>query len=233
MNTSNIKVIAFDADDTLWGNEEFFRNAELEFCKLMKEYGEREDIMKELFKLEVENLNLYGFGVKGFVLSMVETALRISEGNVSAPEIAHIISIGKEMLGEEITLLNGVAKTLETLHGKHKLVVATKGDLLDQERKLEKSGLSKYFHHIEVMSDKKAQNYTRLIKHLDIEPQNLLMVGNSLKSDILPVVELGGQAVYIPYHTTWEYEQMEPESIFSNKFYTLNSISELPNLLNK
>lgn len=231
MNTNKIKVIAFDADDTLWGNEEYFRNAELEFCETMKEYGEQEDIMKELFKLEVENLSFYGFGIKGFVLSMMEAALRISEGKLSASKIAHIISIGKEMLDEEIILLDGVTETLQTLHGKYKLVVATKGDLLDQERKLEKSGLNKYFHHIEVMSDKKTQNYIKLINHLDIKPENLLMVGNSLKSDILPVVELGGQAAYIPYHTTWEYEQMEPESIFSNKFHALDSIDKLPELL--
>ncbi len=205
----HIKVIAFDADDTLWVNETYFRDAELKFAKLLSGYETANKIDQELFKKEMNNLYIYGYGVKGFMLSMVESALELSNYKLNPKIIQEILAIGKEMLEKPIELLDGVELTLKKLKKNYKLVVATKGDLLDQERKLEKSGLLNYFHHIEVLSDKKPENYLKLLAHLDIEPSALLMIGNSLKSDILPLIEIGASAIHIPFHTTWIHEIVE------------------------
>ena len=159
---SHIKVIGFDADDTLWVNETYFRDAELEFAKLLAQYETANTIDQELFKKEMQNLPLYGYGVKGFVLSMVEMALELSNYNVSNETIEAILKIGKEMLNKPVELLEGVEQTLKALSKQYRLILLTKGDLLDQERKLEKSGLTKYFHHIEVLSDKKEANYLKV-----------------------------------------------------------------------
>jgi len=205
----HIKVIAFDADDTLWVNETYFRDAEKEFAKLLSSYETVNKIEQELFKKEMENLRVYGYGIKGFVLSMVESALELSNYKLHPKIIQEILAIGKEMLDKPIELLEGVEHTLTTLSPNYKLIVATKGDLLDQERKLEKSGLLNYFHHIEVLSDKKPENYKKLVTHLDMNPSELLMIGNSLKSDILPLIEIGANAIHIPFHTTWAHEVVE------------------------
>jgi putative hydrolase of the HAD superfamily len=226
-----LKVIAFDADDTLWVNEPYFQETENKFCALLEDYMPHHAVAKELFKTEIDNLALYGYGVKGFILSMVETALRISNNTVSIATIEKAIEYGKELLEKPIELLEGVEEVLKTLKGKYRLVVATKGDLLDQERKLKKSRLEHYFHHIEIMSDKQETDYLGLIKHLDIQPQEFLMIGNSLKSDILPVLAIGGHAVHIPYHTTWAHEKME-QTIEHENFRQVTTIKEiLPFLL--
>ena len=204
-----LKVIAFDADDTLWVNEPYFRETEEKFCSLLEDYTTHHDVAKELFKTEIDNLALYGYGVKGFMLSMVETALRVSNNTVSVETIEKAIQYGKDLLAKPIELLDGVEEVLKTLKDKYRLVVATKGDLLDQERKLKNSGLEHYFHHIEIMSDKQETDYQKLIKHLDIHPSEFLMIGNSLKSDVLPVLAIGGHAIHIPYHITWEHEKTE------------------------
>ncbi|MCH3885517.1 HAD family hydrolase [Tenacibaculum aquimarinum] len=207
----DIKVIAFDADDTLWVNETYFRDAEHEFAKLLSKYETENKIDQELFKKEIENLSIYGYGVKGFVLSMIECALELSNYKINQTTIDKILKIGKDMLEKPIELLDGVEEVLQKLQGKYKLIVATKGDLLDQERKLEKSNLLKYFHHIEVMSDKKEADYIKLIKHLDIDSSELLMIGNSLKSDVLPLVKVGASAIHVPFHTTWAHEEVLEE----------------------
>ena len=204
-----IKVIAFDADDTLWINEPYFQETEKKFCSLLEDYLPQHSMAQELFKTEMDNLSLYGYGVKGFILSMVETALRVSNHTIPITVIEKVIGYGKELLAKPIELLDDVEEVLKTLKNKYRLVVATKGDLLDQERKLRKSGLEHYFHHIEIMSDKKESDYLKLVKHLDIQPGELLMVGNSLKSDILPVLAIGGHAIHIPYHITWDHEKMD------------------------
>ncbi len=201
-----IKVIAFDADDTLWVNEPYFRESEMEFCNLMKNGMSLEEVTEKLFTTEIGNIPLYGYGTKAFILSMIETSLKITKGNISSEKIQSIIELGKRQMNKSIELIDGVVDVLESLQGKYRLIVATKGDLLDQERKLKKSGLLKYFHHIEVMSDKREDDYKKLIQHLDIPASEFLMVGNSLKSDILPVLNLGGKAVHVPFHTTWEHE---------------------------
>jgi putative hydrolase of the HAD superfamily len=206
-----LKVIAFDADDTLWVNEPYFRETEEKFCALLEDYLPHHTINQELFKTEMQNLALYGYGIKGFMLSMVETALRITNNTVSNVVIEKIIGYGKDLLERPIELLDGIEEVLHLLKPHYRLVVATKGDLLDQERKLKKSGLEYYFHHIEIMSDKQESDFKKLIRHLDIAPDEFMMIGNSLKSDILPVLALGGHGVHVPFHTTWVHEKIEHE----------------------
>ncbi len=213
MDIKNIKVIGFDADDTLWVNEPHYQKTEAVFCGLLSDFLPQKELSEALFKTEMQNLALYGYGGKSFLLSMIETAQRISNNRVENHILAQIIMLGKTLLDQPVELLDGVKETLEKLASRDvELILATKGDLLDQERKLTKSELKAYFHHIEIMSDKKVQNYAALLAHLDIAPENFLMIGNSLKSDILPVVELGGYAIHIPYHTTWVHEQVEAVS---------------------
>ena len=178
----------------------------------------------------MQNLEIYGYGAKGFILSMVETAIRITEGKITSAEINQIIDIGKTLLEMPIELLDGVERVLQVLQGKYKLILATKGDLLDQERKLQKSGLIGYFHHIEIMSDKHENNYRKLLSHLDIEPHEFLMIGNSVKSDILPVVNIGAQAVHVPFEVTWQHEKHH-ESTQNHSFTTISEISKILELL--
>ncbi|MBQ0909193.1 HAD family hydrolase [Flavobacterium sp. F-328] len=226
----NLKVIAFDADDTLFINETYFLETEEKFCALMSDYLSHQGLSQELFKVEIANLKLYGYGIKGYILSMIEAAMTISNNTIPIEVIEKIIQYGKELLEKPIELLEGVEETLQALHGKYKLVVATKGDLLDQRRKLHNSGLGKYFHHIEVMSDKKEQDYDDLLKRLDVQPNEFLMVGNSLKSDVLPVLELGGYAVHIPFHTTWAHEKIDHEMKHEN-FHSFTNITEVVALI--
>ncbi len=204
-----IKVIAFDADDTLWVNEPYFRKTEEKFYALLQGFLTTHNLERELLKTEINNLALYGYGVKGFILSMIETALNVSDKNIGPDIIEKILQMGKELLEEPIEILDNIEEVLSALKPKYRLVVATKGDLLDQERKLRKSGLGHYFHHIEIMSEKGEADYQKLLKHLDIKPEEFLMIGNSLKSDVLPVINIGGHAIHIPYHITWEHEVVD------------------------
>jgi putative hydrolase of the HAD superfamily len=229
MNNS-ITTIAFDADDTLWINEPYFQEAENKFCALLEGYLPQHSVSQELFKTEMQNLHLYGYGIKGFVLCMIETFCRISDPTISTELISKTIEIGHELLMKPVELLDGVPETLDSLKGKYRLVVATKGDLLDQERKLKKSGLQDYFHHIEIMSDKKESDYRKLLKHLDCKPEHFLMLGNSLKSDILPVLEIGGFAAHIPYHVTWTHEQHDFQ-LEHERFMECKNTKEILNYL--
>lgn len=222
----NIKVIAFDADDTLFVNEPYFQETEEKFCGLMNDYLSKQGISQELFKVEIDNLPLYGYGIKGYILSMIEAAMTISNKTISIQVVDKILDYGKELLQRPIELLDGVEETLQALHGKYKLVVATKGDLLDQRRKLHNSGLGHYFHHIEVMSNKQEQDYKDLLKRLEIQPEEFFMIGNSLKSDVLPVLGIGGHAVHIPFHTTWAHEKIDHEVKHKN-FKTVEKITEV------
>ena len=227
----NYKIIGFDADDTLWVNEPYYRETEIEFCGLLVEFAVAETVSRELYQTEMQNIQLYGFGAKGFMLSMIETAQRISDNQVPQATIAKIIALGKDLLNRPVVLLNGVLEVLDALHNQGKtLIVATKGDLLDQERKLAKSNIAQFFHHIEIMSDKKESDYRKLLAHLDIQPEDFLMIGNSLKSDILPILNIGGYGIHIPYHTTWQHEQSEKIAA-NNKFHEIEHISEILNIL--
>ena len=207
----NIKVIAFDADDTLWSNEPFFQEVERKYTELLSDYGSAKEISAELFKTEMSNLECLGYGAKAFTISMIETALRVSNQTITAEKIQQIVLLGKSLLEMPIELLSGVEDTLKALkeQGCYRLVVATKGDLLDQERKLKRSGLTPYFDHIEIMSDKTEKEYNRLLQVLQVVPEEFLMVGNSLKSDIQPVLAIGGYGVHIPFEVMWQHEVVE------------------------
>ena len=220
------KIIAFDADDTLWHNEQYFREAEEKFFTLLEDYLPQHTVARELLKTEIDNLPLYGYGIKAFMLSMIETAIRITDGHLKSAHIQTIIGFGRELLEKPVVKMEGVELVLKELKKRYRLVLATKGDLLDQERKLKKSGLEGYFHHIEIMSEKKATDFRKLIKHLDVHPGDFIMIGNSLKSDVLPVLKLGGTAFHIPYHVTWAHEKIDHD-IESERFHQVETISEL------
>ncbi len=223
---TNIKVVGFDADDTLWVNETYFREAEEEFASLLEKYETKNKIDQELFRTEIANLDLYGYGIKSFTLSMIESAMDLSNQQVSQTTLLQILNLGKKMISHPVELLDNVEEVLKSLSNKYRLIVLTKGDLLDQERKLERSGLSTYFHHVEVLSDKKELNYSNLLEHLEIDVSEFLMVGNSLKSDVLPILSIGAKAVHIPFHTTWAHEEVAPDQ-HSNNHLTLSGIIEL------
>jgi len=225
----DIKVIAFDADDTLWVNEPYFQETEQKFCTLMEAYLPPHELSQELLKIEIANLGIYGYGIKGYILSMIEAALKISENTLPIDVINKIVDFGKELLHQPIELLDDVKEVLQALKGHYRLVVATKGDLLDQERKLKKSGLSHFFHHIEIMSEKGESDYRKLLRHLDIAPGEFLMIGNSIKSDVLPVINIGGQAIHVPFHTTWAHEHVEikPEHAAFKQVAHLNEVLSL------
>ncbi len=226
----DIRVIAFDADDTLWMNEPYFRETEEKFCMLLEGYLPQHAIAKELYQTEIKNLNLYGYGIKAFTLSMIETVLNITENTADMVVIEKVIALGREMLEKPVELLDGVQEVLKKLNGTYRLVMATKGDLVDQERKLVKSGLEKHFHHIEIMSEKKKADFEKLLKRLDCKAENFMMIGNSLKSDVLPVLEIGGSAVHVPYHITWQYEEVK-HSIDHPDFYIAKSLADISGIL--
>lgn len=226
----NIKVVGFDADDTLWINEPYFQETENKFVELLKPHIAESAIKKELFETEMKNLDIYGYGIKSFILSMVETALQLSQNAIKTDEIEQIIEYGKEMLQHPVYLLPGVEDVLKYLHPRYRLILVTKGDLLDQERKLKKSGLAGYFHHIEIMSDKTEENYLKLLKHLDIKATEFAMIGNSMKSDVLPVFNTGATAFFVPYSATWEHEEVE-NHISDERIVNIQNITEVMNIL--
>ena len=222
----NPKIIAFDADDTLWHNEPYFDQAQERFCVLFQDYASSQEILGLILNHQIKNLPLYGFGIKAFTLSMIESALELTNHKISGQNIQKVIQIGKDLLQKPVELLPNVSEVLEQLKGKYKLVVATKGDLKDQHRKLHDSGIGHYFHHIEVMSDKAELDYEKMLGRLDCKAEDFLMIGNSLKSDVLPVLNIGGHAIHIPYHTTWEYEKIDFEIKHEN-FKSFASIKEI------
>ncbi|EHQ41600.1 HAD family hydrolase [Myroides odoratus] len=223
---NKITTLAFDADDTLWVNEPYFQEAEQQFVHLLQDYQTAEQLSSELYQTEVKNLPLYGFGIKGFILCMIETAQRVSHHQVSPQIIANILDLGHALLQRPVELLAGVQQTLDALHGKYDLILATKGDLLDQQRKIKNSALGDYFHHIEIMSDKQTVDYEHLLRRLSCKPEQFFMVGNSMKSDILPVLALDAHAGYIPYSVTWSHEQHDTP-LQHEKLITLQTLPDL------
>ena len=219
-----IKIIGFDADDTLWVNEPYFQEVERDFCGLMSDYAESKTVSSKLLQIEIKNLSAYGFGVKAFMLSLVEAAISISDGTVKSETISRILELGKSQLDRPIELLDGVEPVLQRLGRDYRLIIATKGDLLDQERKLMKSGLKPYFHHIEVMSGKTESQYSEIVRHLGIEPHEFMMIGNSLKSDILPVLAIGGEAIYVPFHTIWEHEKIDESTLDTLHYHKIERL---------
>ena len=225
-----IQVIAFDADDTLWVNETFFRDAESLFCDLLSGYLPAAEAFQILYETEMKNLPLYGYGIKPFTLSLIEAAVRISQGKLPTAMVEQLLDVGKEMLNQPVELLPGIEETLAHLAKDYRLVVATKGDLLDQERKLNKSGLQDCFHHIEIVSDKTPTHYQKLVNHLDIDADEFLMVGNSPRSDILPVLEIGAHAFLVPFHTTWVHE-IPDEPIVHPNYRAFDSVRDILDFL--
>ncbi len=226
-----LEFIAFDADDTLWHNEPHFCEAQEQFKRLMHRYLDDSYDGNHLYETEVRNLSHYGYGVKGFGLSMVETAIELTGGQISARDIRSLVELTKEMLKAPVQPLPEVEAVLDELSGDYPLLLITKGDMLDQESKLLRSGLGEYFRHLEVVSEKDTHTYSRILRRHRIYPQEFLMVGNSLRSDILPVLELGAQAIHIPYPQTWAYEHIQLDDSKPKSYVQLESIAELPEWL--
>ncbi|MCD7932129.1 MAG: HAD hydrolase-like protein [Tannerellaceae bacterium] len=225
-----IKVIGFDADDTLWTNEIYFRETEERVKKLLSPYVDAESIIPELYHTEMQNMHIYGYGIKAFILSVLETAIRITDGKLPVSILQDIILLGKNQLSHPAELLEGVEDTLNALVGRYRLIVVTKGDLLDQEKKLRESGLEHLFHHVEIMSNKNEGTYKKLLQHLDVRPEEFVMIGNSLRSDILPPLALGCYAIHVPYYIVWEHERVD-EPVVNSRFYTADSLWDVVSLL--
>jgi putative hydrolase of the HAD superfamily len=225
-----ITTIGFDADDTLWQNETFFRLTQERFTALLADHAEPDHLHDRLLAAERRNLGHYGFGVKGFTLSMIETAIEVTEGRVPASVIAEIMAAGREMLEHPIELLPHAQAAVETLAATHRVLLITKGDLLDQERKLAQSGLGDLFHGVEIVSNKTAPVYAAIFTRHGDGPDRALMVGNSLKSDVIPVIQAGGFGVHIPHGLTWALEQADaPEG--HPRFLALDHLGQLPDLV--
>ncbi len=225
------KLIAFDADDTLWHNEPLFHATESQFAEMLSQYHSAEWVRDRLFATEMKNLGHFGYGIKGFILSMIESAIELTEGRVSGSEIQRVINWGHEMLLAPVDLLDGVRDTIEALAPSYRLMLLTKGDLFDQEAKLARSGLGEHFHAVEIVSKKDARTYSAILHRHAVAPEEFLMVGNSLKSDVLPAVEAGARAVHIPYELTWLHERVDESALLGKEFARLVSIRDLPEWL--
>jgi putative hydrolase of the HAD superfamily len=228
-----VTTLGFDADDTLWHNESIFEEAHRRYCALLSRWHDADTVERTLFATEMRNLELFGYGVKSHALSSIEAAIAMTQGQISSEEIRAILELAKGMLAHPVELLEGAAEVVPELARRYRLVLLTKGDLRDQERKLRKSGLEPHFAHVEILSEKDASIYQRVFARHAIAPEQFLMVGNSLKSDILPVLDLGGRAVYVPYRITWQAERAEPpqDPAQAARFFQIRTLRELPDLL--
>lgn len=227
-----ITTIAFDADDTLWHNERIFLSTKDKFTALLSEFHDKIYIERHLDATETKNIKHFGYGIKGFTLSMVETACELTEGRITGDKIKEIITFAKDMLASPIEVLDGVEDAIKELSGKYRLMCITKGDLLDQETKLARSGLGEYFDALEIVPRKVASTYENILKKHNISKNEFVMIGNSLRSDILPVVEIGAKAVFIPYESEWFHEAVSAEELEGKDFVTLEKIGLLPDWLN-
>ena len=225
------RTIGFDADDTLWHNEVIFEQAHEHYRTLLSRYHDAATVNRTLFAIEMRNLELYGYGIKSHTLSAIETAIELTSGRISPGEIRGLIELGREMLAHPVELLDGVTEALAALAPRYRLVLITKGDLRDQERKLAKSGLAGHFQHVEIVSEKDTGAYRRFFQRQAITPERFLMVGNSLKSDILPVLELGGAGVHIPYHLMWAAEHAEQPAAHPGRLFAVQHMRELPGIV--
>lgn len=223
-----IEAIGLDADDTLWENETFFRVTEAEFVALLADHGEAEAITQRLYEVERANLERFGYGIKGFMLSMVQTAIELTDGGVDGRAIRRILDLGQEMLAHPVELIAGVPEALDALEGR-RLLLITKGDLMDQERKIAASGLAERFSAVEILADKTPEAYARVLGRHEIAPEGFLMAGNSMKSDVLPVLELGGHAAFLPHDLTWAVEHADAPD--HPRLHLLTGIAELSGLV--
>jgi putative hydrolase of the HAD superfamily len=223
--------IGFDADDTLWHNENIFEKVHERYYKLLARHHDTETIERALFATEGRNLGLYGYGIKGYMLSAIETAIDLTEGKISTAEVREILALGREMMNHPVELLDGAREALDLLAQSYRLLLITKGDLRDQERKLAKSGLAERFSAVEIVSEKDTRTYERLLRKHGVPPAEFLMVGNSVKSDILPILALGGSGVHVPYRITWGHEEAEIPAVEVGRFYQASSLRELPDIV--
>ena len=225
-----VSTIGFDADDTLWQNETFFRMTEQRFTELLSNHGEHHVLSARLLEAERRNLAFYGYGVKGFTLSMIETAVEVTKGEVEASVIAEILSFGRQMLQNPVETLPQARETLDALAGRYRILLITKGDLFDQERKLAQSGLGEYFDAVEIVSEKTRQTYERIFARHGDGAAHAVMVGNSLKSDVVPAIAAGSYGVHIPHELTWALEhETAPEG--NPRFHRIGTLGELPPLI--
>ncbi|ODS58932.1 MAG: HAD family hydrolase [Agrobacterium sp. SCN 61-19] len=230
MSNRPVSVIGFDADDTLWQNEQYYKLTEGHFRSLLADYAEGEHVSDRLLEAEKRNLAHYGFGIKGFTLSMIETALEVTEGRAPSSVISEILAIGRDLLSHPVECLPHARDALEALSGKYFLVLITKGDLFDQERKLAQSGLGDYFDAVEIVSDKTATTYRRIFGKHGEGPERSMMIGNSLKSDVVPAIATGAWGVFVPHELTWVLEHVEkPEE--APRFREIPDLGHVPELV--
>lgn len=227
-----IDTVAFDADDTLWHNEHLFQETQKKLEEIVQRYRPGEDIHEALFAVEMRNLALFGYGIKGFTLSMVEAAIQLTGERISAPEVHEIVQLGKTMIEAPVELLDGVEETLAAVTGEFRVILITKGDIVDQTSKIERSGLAAHFEQVEIVPRKDAATYSAIFARHGIEPARSVMVGNSLPSDILPVLELGGHGVHVPYALLWAHEAHDADPQHE-RFHRLERLGELPALLRR
>jgi putative hydrolase of the HAD superfamily len=226
-----VRVVGVDGDDTLWHNETRFHLTQTALRDLLRRHVPDADVDRRLAEVEMRNLSLYGYGVKAFTLSMLETAIQATDGRIPAADLEVILGWGKKMLAEPTELLDGVEDALQRLNGKYELLLITKGDLFDQESKLARSGLAELFSGVEILSEKNVDAYRSVLRRRQIVPEDFVMVGNSLRSDIAPVVAIGGRGVHIPYPLTWQHEQVPEDSMPREGWQRLDSIADLGALL--
>jgi putative hydrolase of the HAD superfamily len=227
-----LDLIAFDADDTLWHTEHLYSDAQARFAEVLAPYGVTEQIEQKLFATESANLRFFGFGIKSFTLSMIETAIALTGGDISGRDVQRVIDLAKGMLSAEVELLEHAEQAVARLAQDYPLMIITKGDLLDQESKIERSGLGRHFKYIEIVSDKTRDSYAALLARHSLRPEGFLMVGNSLRSDVLPVLALGARAVHIPYRLTWAHERVSAEELAGAQYAELEHLGQLVDFVN-
>ncbi|QKZ11601.1 HAD family hydrolase [Spirosoma sp. KUDC1026] len=227
LRPESLKLIAFDADDTLWVNEPNYVNVQQTLSELLAHYVDPKQMIDRFYVTQIKNLDLFGYGAKGFMLSMIETAIELTNGAVTGAEIQQIIDVSKSLLNYPIDVLDGVHEVLDTLSRRYDLMIITKGDLFDQESKIARSGVGNYFKHMEIVSEKDPAAYRRILQRYGIQPSEFLMIGNSVKSDILPVLEIGAWAVHVPFEITWGHELVPGERLAGRTFPRMTTIREV------
>jgi len=226
-------LIAFDADDTLWHNESLYKMGRARYVELLAKYKPQGSIDEQLDEVQIRNLRYYGYGVKNFVLSLIETSIKLTGGRITADDIQCLIDLSKEMIAAEVRLFDGAEKVVAKLSSSFSLMLITKGDLLHQRSKIDRSGLRKHFQHIEIVSDKTRDAYKEILDRHNVEASRFLMIGNSLRSDILPVVELGAWAVYVPYELTWSHEEIDPAQDVRHRYVEAEHLGRIPEVIEK
>ncbi|MFP3855123.1 MAG: HAD family hydrolase, partial [Anaerolineales bacterium] len=229
----SLQMIAFDADDTLWHNEIYYRQGRQLFDEIMAEYGLESDSLDLVDQIELENLQFYGYGAVGFAISLVEASIELTDGRIKAADILRLLSISKRIVGAEVELFEGVEDVLRSLAGSHRLILITKGDLRHQRQKVDESGLESYFDGIEIVSEKDESIYQEIVDRWRVPPDQFLMVGNSMRSDVLPVLQIGGMAAHLTNTMTWDYEQAPTSNLPTNRFFQLERLEEAIRLVER